>query len=239
LQTNEPSRAVAWLWPARIAAGVKPLRPLELFDVGSSAGLNLIGDQLPPMWEREDGEPLDVELTLPIVSRIGFDLRPLDVLDEEDARWLKACVWPGEREREERLEQAIAAFRMLQSAPSAPAVRVARAGEVPSVLPHGEDGRLALVCQTIVRDYVPASEWEVYQAGLHRWLLSRPPGSALWAELEVSEQARHGGPPVALTAHVRGAMGLSSFVLAHCEPHPRRLDVDDAAVSRLRAALDP
>jgi len=190
------------------------------------------------MWEHGDGEPLDVELTTPIVRRLGFDPRPLDLLDEEDARWLKACVWPGDCEREERLEQAIAAFRKLQSAPDAPAVRVARAGEVPSVLPHGDDGCLALVCQTIVRDYVPASEWQMYQEGLHRWLLSRPLGSALWVELEVSEQARHGGPPVALTAHVRGATGLSSLVLAHCEPHPRRLDVDGAAVSQLRAALD-
>jgi hypothetical protein len=198
----------------------------------------LIGDQLPPMWEREDGEQLDVELVAPIVRRLGFDLRPLDVLDEEDARWLKACVWPGEREREARLAQAIRAFRKLQSAPDAPSVRPVRAGEVPSLLPHGDDGRLALVCQTIVRDYLPQSEWETYQTGLQRWLLSRPPGLAMWVELEVSEQARQGGRPIALGVHLRGAEGLCSFVLAHCEPHPRRLDVDVAAVSRLRVALE-
>ena len=238
LQTNEPARAVAWLWPARIATASKPARPLELFDVGSSAGLNLNGDQLPPMWERQDGEQLDVALTVPMTRRIGFDLRPLDVLHEEDARWLKACVWPGEREREARLELAIRAFRSLQSAPDAPTVHLARAGEVPSLLPHGDDGLLALVCQTIVRDYLPQSEWETYRTGLQSWLLSRPPGSAMWVELEVNEQARQGGPPVALTVHVRGARGLCSFGLAQCEPHPRRLDVDVAAVSALRAALD-
>lgn len=238
LQTNEPSRAVAWLWPARIAAGVKRFRAMELFDVGSSAGLNLIGDQLPPMWETADGAELDVELSAPIVRRTGFDLRPLDVLDEEDARWLKACVWPGQREREERLEQAVAAFRKLQSAPGAPSVHLARAGEVPSLLPHGADGRMALVCQTIVRDYLPPSEWRAYQAGLQRWLLSRPPGSAMWVELEVSEEARAGGPPIALTVHVQGTTGPCSVVLAHCEPHPRHLDVDVAAVAALRAALE-
>jgi hypothetical protein len=60
----------------------------------------------------------------------------------------------------------------------------------------------------------------------------------MWVELEVSEHARHGGPPVALTAHVRGASGLQSLILARCEPHPRRIDVDAQAVSRLHAAID-
>jgi hypothetical protein len=34
------------------------------------------------------------------------------------------------------------------------------------------------------------------------------------------------------------ARGLQSLVLARCEPHPRRIDVDAQAVSRLRAAID-
>jgi hypothetical protein len=116
----------------RIAAAAKP-RPIELFDVGSSAGLNLVGDQLQGIWESQDGARLDVEPTMPIVRRTGFDLRPLDVLDEEDARWLKACVWPGDRDREKRLEDAIAAFRRLQLDSSAPRVERAR----PAVLGPG------------------------------------------------------------------------------------------------------
>src|SRR5690606_25196485 len=50
IQTNETSRAVAWLWPARLAfeAGIR--RPLALFDVGASAGLNLVADHLAAMW---------------------------------------------------------------------------------------------------------------------------------------------------------------------------------------------
>src|SRR5580704_11306840 len=46
VQTNETSRAVAWLWPALLAGCADGKRPLALFDVGCSAGLNLAGDRL-------------------------------------------------------------------------------------------------------------------------------------------------------------------------------------------------
>ncbi len=237
VQTNEPSRAVAWLWPARIAARAAGPRPLALFDVGASAGLNLVADRLTPMWEHDDGSPLQVAPAAPVDRRVGFDLRPLDALDEEDARWLRACVWPGQADREARLEAAISAFRILQPEAGAPRVRSTPASHVPGLLPRGDDGRLALVYQTIVRDYLPPDEWEAYRSGLERWLDDRPAGSALWVELEVTDAARNGGPPAAITAHVRAAAGPRSFVLAHCEPHPRRLQVHVDAVEAFRSAL--
>ena len=237
LQTNEPTRAVAWLWPTRIASLANRSRPIALLEMGASAGLNLIADHLPPIWQRQDGRPLEVKPAAPIASRIGFDLRPMDALDENDARWLRACVWPGQREREARLDAAIAAFRNLQRGHDAPVVRAGRAGAFPGQLPRGDDGQLLVVFQTIVRDYIPRAEWETYQSGLHRCLESRPPGSSIWVELEVTEAARRGGPPAALTVHVRGGGGLRSLLLAHCEPHPWRLDVNDAAVDQLRTEL--
>ena len=42
---------------------------------------------------------------------IGIDERPLDASRAEDARWLHACIWPGETNRLERLQAAITAFR--------------------------------------------------------------------------------------------------------------------------------
>lgn len=238
VQTNEPSRAVAWLWPARLAGrATNGSRPIALFDVGASAGLNLVADRLPPMWEHADGSPLAVDLAAPVARRVGFDLRPLDALDEDDARWLRACVWPGQADREARLEDAISAFRGMQGGPDAPGVRSARAGEVPSLLGRGDDGCLTLVYQTVVRDYLPPEEWDAYRSGLERWLGDRPPGSAIWVELEVTDAARNGGPPAAITAHVRGPAGLRSLVLAHCEPHPRRLEVHAGVVEELQAAL--
>ena len=117
--------------------------------------MNLLGDQLPSVWERWDGGVLEVAPPPPIASRTGYDLRPLDVLNAEAARWLRACVWPGQGEREELLERAIDLFRRLQAGPGAPVLHTARAGDVPALLPRGEDGKLALVYQAVMRDYLP------------------------------------------------------------------------------------
>ncbi|MFW6201409.1 MAG: DUF2332 family protein, partial [Gemmatimonadota bacterium] len=235
VQTNEPSRAVAWLWPAHIARDVSP-RPLALFDVGASAGLNLVADRLPARWTRDDGSPLEVAPIPSVVRRVGFDPRPLDPLADEDARWLHACVWPGQLDREARLEEAMDAFRRMQSGPDAPRIETARAREVPDRLPRGDDAPLALVYQTVVRDYLSDDEWEAYHSGMYVWIASRPPGAALWVELEVTEEAARGGPPAAITVHARQDDDVRAFVIAHCEPHPRALTVHADAVTALRRA---
>jgi len=43
-----------------------------------------------------------------VVARVGVDLHPLDVTDAEDARWLRACLWPDQLERAARLEAEMA-----------------------------------------------------------------------------------------------------------------------------------
>jgi hypothetical protein len=42
------------------------------------------------------------------VARVGVDLDPVDVTDADDARWLRACVWPDQPERAARLEAELA-----------------------------------------------------------------------------------------------------------------------------------
>ncbi|HZD03338.1 MAG TPA: DUF2332 family protein [Longimicrobiales bacterium] len=221
LQTNETSRAVAWLWPAHLLANAVSGGSLEVFDIGASAGLNLVADALPGIWTGSDGTPLEIEPLPRVVKRRGYDLRPLDPDDEDAARWLRACVWPGQGERERRLERALAAWRTFEPRPE---LVTARAGDVPDLLPRGGGPMLAF--QTVMRDYLPDTERERYEVGMARWLADCPPGRAMWVELEVTETAREGGPPAAITAHLRDA----TYALATCDPHPTVLAVDDAAV---------
>src|SRR5512139_686524 len=134
VQTNEVSRAVAWLWPAALAGASGGARALALAEVGAGAGLSLVADALPPLWTDEEGAPLEVAAGVRTVSRVGLDPSPLDPLDPESARWLRACVWPGEREREERLAAAIEAFRAARIRPDAPVLVPLAAANVPQRL---------------------------------------------------------------------------------------------------------
>jgi hypothetical protein len=119
-QTNEVGRCAA-LWPAvhRIAAADD--RPLALVELGASAGLLLHLDRYRYDLGGQGGDPDAAVRIAPtlrgpvpavtadvrIDSRVGIDLAPLDASDEDDARWLCACVWPEETARLERLRAAL------------------------------------------------------------------------------------------------------------------------------------
>ena len=238
VQTNETSRAIAWLWPAALAGASRGGRRLALADIGASAGLNLVADALPPLWRDERGEPVEVAHEVQAVTRLGLDAAPLDPLDADTARWLRACVWPGERGREERLHAAIAAFRAARIRPDAPVLVPIAAANVPQrldLLSEAEPGALVLAYQTVVRDYLEPEERAEYETGMRAWLGTHPPGRSLWVELEHA-----GGEPLmgALVAHVRAPMGdVRSVELARCGLHPVVLRRHPGAEAELRALV--
>jgi hypothetical protein len=96
-----------------------------LIDVGCSAGLNLttdragitydngqsLGDPSSPVQLRASvvgGRAVPAGAIPEVVARIGIDLDPADVTDPDEARWLRACLWPGQPERAARLEAEMA-----------------------------------------------------------------------------------------------------------------------------------
>ena len=124
-QTNETGRG-AVLYPA-IAHAVAQLGAtrIGLVDVGCSAGLNLsvdragitysngvfLGDPASPLQLTCEvrGDRAVPDRALPTVTaRVGVDLNPVDPRVDEDARWLRACLWPDQPERVARLDAAIA-----------------------------------------------------------------------------------------------------------------------------------
>jgi hypothetical protein len=121
-QTNEPARC-ATLLPVLAALP----QPLALLEVGASAGLTLLpdrygydyggqtlspGDPAAPVLRCRPRGPVPVPDALPqVVWRAGIDLDPLDVTDPDDLAWLRCLIWPGEPDRQERLEAAAAVAR--------------------------------------------------------------------------------------------------------------------------------
>jgi len=129
-QTNEIGRC-AVLWPALCAVAARSgQRRLALLDFGCSAGLNLAVDHyrydygvfalgaaqasgVPTIQCRPVGAsaaPLrDSERTAPqLVQRAGIDPAAVDVFDATQVRWLRACIWPHDRERAARFDRAVA-----------------------------------------------------------------------------------------------------------------------------------
>ncbi|MFT3913218.1 MAG: DUF2332 family protein [Anaeromyxobacteraceae bacterium] len=235
VQTNETSRAVTWLWPARLLGLGTPARPLALADLGASAGLNLVADELPDVWTDETGAPLEVAGPLHAVARLGLDAAPLDATDEEDSRWLLACVWPGEHHRELRLLRALTAFKAARTRLDAPVLAPVRARAWPErldLLSGTHTDAVVLAYQTIVRDYILEDERREYEDGMRAWIATHPPGRALWAELELLADAGPGQAAIQLTR--READGLvRTRRLARCHPHPTRVERDLAAVTEL------
>lgn len=129
IQTNEVGRSAALL-PALEAAHDRLGGPLALVEIGASAGLNLLVDRYRIDYGAGvvHGDPASpVELTCDLVgpgtpprparplrigSRLGIDVAPVDVTDDDACRWLEACVWPEPPERARRLRAALAAARV-------------------------------------------------------------------------------------------------------------------------------
>jgi hypothetical protein len=123
VQTNEVQRSWA-LVPGFLT--VADGRPLDLLELGPSAGLNLVWDRYRYRYatgEWGDG-PLELggddrvpppaallQRTVEVVRRRGVDLNPVDAATEHGARLLQSFVWADQSDRLERLRRAIDVVR--------------------------------------------------------------------------------------------------------------------------------
>ncbi|MCH7659406.1 MAG: DUF2332 domain-containing protein [Euryarchaeota archaeon] len=127
-QTNAVRRCTALLPAFEFVSRLADREPLALIELGASAGLNLLFDRYDYEYNgdcvgntdsplclsaavRGDREPPIPNQFPRIDSRIGVDLNPLDVTDLDEARWLRALVWPEHTNRHRNLEQAISIAR--------------------------------------------------------------------------------------------------------------------------------
>ncbi|QNQ08708.1 DUF2332 domain-containing protein [Sphingomonas alpina] len=120
-QTNEAGRSAA-LMTGLIEVARRHGPKLELLEIGSSAGLNLLIDRfrfdlggtmvgpadssvtIRPEWRGAPPPQVPVE----IVSVRGAEIQPVDVTDAKAADRLRAYIWADNPERTKRLAHAIA-----------------------------------------------------------------------------------------------------------------------------------
>ncbi|MCC6906897.1 MAG: DUF2332 domain-containing protein [Phycisphaerales bacterium] len=110
VQTNEVGRCGVLL-PAFACAFASFNKPLHLIEVGASSGLNLFFDRYRYAYSNghragpasaaqvitelrgEAAAPLPAAMP-PIADRVGIDLAPVDVMDDDAMRWLESLIWP-------------------------------------------------------------------------------------------------------------------------------------------------
>lgn len=227
-QTNEVGRS------AVLAAGMAVARartglPLRLFELGASAGLNLLGDRyrieaggtvlgdpgsallLRPDWEG----PAPPSQALAIVARAGVDLAPLRVSDNTEAQRMIAYVWPDQAARLARMEQAIAIAR------ADPPLLVA--GDAADFVEHEvtlKEGALTLVFHSIAFQYFAASSQARIAARMAALGASATAAAPLgWLRYEMDDPAASAPP----TLRLRLWPDWQDHLLAHAHPHGSRV----------------
>lgn len=128
-QTNEVGRCTALLPALSTVAKRSDGAPLVVVDLGTSAALNLHFDEYAYRYAMHDatrdagragsrvmlhcdvidGEPPTAPVA--VARRIGVDRSPVDVRDDDSARWLLACQWPDHLDRFSLARDAIALAR--------------------------------------------------------------------------------------------------------------------------------
>lgn len=209
-QTNEVARSAMVLGAALVAAEVVRL-PLALFEIGSSAGLNLSFDRYRyelgggRSWGAADapvtvasewrGEIPPLDAPLQVVSRKGCDRNPLDPSSPDDVARLTSYIWPDQTARLQRIESAL---RLAVTA----GIRVERADAAAWVerelASPPQPGICRFVFHTIVRQYLPDETKSRIDAALARAGAAATPETPL-AHFSFEADGAAPGAPMTLT----------------------------------------
>lgn len=253
-QTNEVNRAVYVSVGLACAATDLAGTPIALVELGASAGLLLgvdryavdlvggertvtLGDPASPVRcsgidRGEVGARLGAGPALPpVVARVGLDLSPVDLDDDDAVRWLEACLWPEVPGRVERFRAARALLR------ADPPVVLAGdlVDDIDRAVRHareaaGPDAHV-VVMSSWALTYVAAPrrlELEERLRTLARdvsalsWLTAEPPGCA--PGIAADELREDGGGTVVGVRRWRGGREVEPIVLGTCNPHGQWVD---------------
>ena len=151
--------------------------PLELIELGPSAGLNLVFDRYsrtatprarsatPTRGSSFDATERGRGPARTCSRRrsrsgagAGIDLAPIDVTTEDGVTLLRSFLWPGLAERATRLDAAIETFRHAPHPPEL--IRGDYVDLLPGLLAERPDDALTVVFQTASTGYLPEERYD-------------------------------------------------------------------------------
>jgi hypothetical protein len=221
-QTNEVGRSAVLMSGLLVVAERFP-QPVELLELGASAGLNLVldryGYELGGLSAGDPGSPLQLRpewkgpppprARVEVARRRGVDLNPLDARRDGDR--LLAYVWPDQARRLAQLEEALAI-----AAENPPEVEPGdAAGWTEARLGEAEEpGVTRVVLHSVAFQYFP----EETKARIGAALESA--GERATAEAPLAWlRYEHDAGDERITLRLRTWPGGDERLLAHCHPH--------------------
>jgi hypothetical protein len=230
-QTNEVGRAaplVGALWHLQ---SIRPL-PVRLYEIGASAGLNLLAHRFrfeldgratgPPdspvvFHEAWRGAVPSAGPQLEVVERVGCDRAPIDPASDDGALTLTSYVWPDQTARLERLRGALAIAREIP-------VRVVAetAGEFLAALAPAE-GTWTVVWHSVMWMYLEETERQGVLAHLERAGADAAERAPL-AHVAFEAPALTADSGIGFEVSVRTLPGGAERVLGHAPAHGLPVD---------------
>ncbi len=224
--TNEVGRS-ALLYPVYDRIARESDAPLNIIEIGPSAGLNLnwarygfryAGDASAPITRnanaalvlaselRGSGRP-ELAKELPaIATNIGLELNPVDLDSAAERLWLRALIWP---ERTDRLARLDAALEIAKRFPP-PIKRGNAAGDLAALIEQVKPGAPVIITHTLVT-------YQFDKAALERFESILFQASAGRAIYEVGVEWDGSSYPISLGRHRAGR--VEQETLARCDPH--------------------
>ncbi len=175
VQTNEVQRSWALL-PAFLSLADD--RPLDLLELGPSAGLNLVWDRYRYRYSTgawgsgslelrgADRRPPPAALlgrSVQVARRRGVDRSPIDVTTDEGALLLQSFVWADQADRLARLRAAIEVVR--EEPPEL--VRGDYVEDLPTLLADRLDGAQLIVYETASTQYLDREQRAALYEAMH------------------------------------------------------------------------
>ncbi|GAB2754036.1 DUF2332 domain-containing protein [Nocardioides salsibiostraticola] len=184
-QTNEVGRAAALMGGLCSLGPVGSSLPVRLFEIGSSAGLNLLVDRFDFVADAWQGVVPSGPPPV-IVERLGCDLMPIDPRTTDGRLALTAYVWADQSERHERLRAALACAAEVDVE-----VRAQGAASFVSTL-SVVTGTLTVLWHSVMWQYLDRTEQREVDAQIDR-LAASATDEAPFAHLRMEPTRRTGG----------------------------------------------
>ncbi|BBZ37515.1 hypothetical protein MCNS_05780 [Mycobacterium conspicuum] len=223
-QTNEVGRSAVLIGTLLFLVRQFDL-PVRLFEIGTSAGLNLRADHYRYAYPGGRWGPVDSPVVIDdawrgqlppdgavrIVERHGYDIAPIDVTTVDGEMTVLSYVWPDQSARLQRLRGAIAVARTVP----AQLHRLTAADAVAGMALA--DGTLTVLWHSITWQYLSDDERAAIRDGIDA-VAAQAGESSPFAHLTL-EPARDADGGLKFLARARSWPGDKLRIFGECHPH--------------------